>query len=92
MLGIGVGYLISNNGLESETALVSASIGATTGLFFMDNFLRNRNMNIQTSIGDVDFSFNPVGVANAFDSSEKTFEDYQRNMNNNHILSAKITF
>ena len=92
LLGIGVGYLISNNGLESETALVSASIGATTGLFFMDNFLRNRNMNIQTSIGDVDFSFNPVGVANAFDSSEKTFEDYQRNMNNNHILSAKITF
>lgn len=92
LLGIGVGYLVSNDGLESETALVSASIGATTGLFFMDNFLRNRNMNIQTSIGNVDFGFNPIGVANAFDKSEKTFEEYQRETNNSHILSAKITF
>jgi hypothetical protein len=92
LLGIGVAYLISNEGLESETALVSASLGGSAGLFFMDNFLRNRNLNVNTSIGNVDFGFNPAGVANAFDKSEKTLEDYQRNTNNSHILSAKITF
>ena len=91
LLGIGVGYLVFSD-FKSEIALVFASTGATMGLLLMDNFLRNKNMNIQTSIGNVDFNFNPIGVTNAFDKSERTFEDYQRNANNSHILSAKITF
>jgi hypothetical protein len=37
LLGIGVGYLIMTDNFESETALVSATVGATAGLLLVDS-------------------------------------------------------
>jgi hypothetical protein len=48
---------------------------------------------VNTSIGNFDFGFNPMGIANAFeeDNSVKSLEYYQRSMNN-YIVRAAVTF
>lgn len=93
LLGIGVGYLIMTDNFESETALVSASVGATAGLLIVDNYIRKRSLKMNTSIGQFDFGFNPMGVANAFDKDKtvKSLEYYQRSTNN-YIIRAAMTF
>lgn len=93
LLGIGVGYLIMTDNFESETALVSASVGATAGLLIVDNYIRKRSLKVNTSIGQFDFGFNPMGVANAFDNDKtvKSLEYYQRSTNN-YIIRASMTF
>jgi hypothetical protein len=93
LLGIGVGYLIMTDNFESETALVSATVGATAGLLLVDSYIRKRSLKVNTSIGNFDFGFNPMGIANAFDEDKtvKTFEYYQRSTNN-YIIRAAMTF
>lgn len=92
LIGVGLGYLITDD-LESETALVSASIGASAGIFLIDRYLRTRNLNTETSIGSFNFGFNPMGISNAFDKSEKpnTLEYYQRSTDN-YIVRIGMTF
>ncbi|MFK7950664.1 MAG: hypothetical protein AB8G11_23970 [Saprospiraceae bacterium] len=92
LVGIGVGYLITDE-LESETALVSASLGASAGIFLIDRYLRTRSLKTSTSIGNINFGFNPMGVANAFDTSEKpnTIEYLQRSTDN-YIVRIGMTF
>ena len=92
LVGIGVGYLVTNN-LESETALVSASLGASAGIFLIDRYLRTRNLNTSSSIGNINFGFNPMGVANAFDTSEKpTTIEYLQRSTDNYIVRIGVTF
>lgn len=91
-LGLGLGYLITDD-LSSEVALVSTTIGASAGLLIIDNYLRKRSLKVNTSIGNFNFGFNPMGVANAFDNdnSVKSLEYYQRSTNN-YIIRAGMTF
>jgi len=92
LVGIGVGYLVTDN-LESETALVSASLGASAGIFLIDRYLRTRNLNTSSSIGNINFGFNPMGVANAFDTSEKpTTIEYLQRSTDNYIVRIGVTF
>lgn len=92
LLGLGIGYLVDDS-FSSETALVSTTIGATTGLLLVDNYLRKRSLKVNTSIGNFDFGFNPMGIANAFqeDNKVKDLEYYQRSTNN-YIIRAAMTF
>ncbi len=94
LLGMGVGYLVDRD-FNSETALISASIGATGGLFIIDNYIRNRSLKINTSVGNYDFGFNPMGVVSAFDknadTAPKSLQYYQRSMNN-YIIRASVKF
>jgi len=93
LLGIGIGYLVMADNFESETALVSATVGATAGLLLVDSYIRKRSLKVNTSIGNFDFGFNPIGIANAFDE-DKTVENleyYQRSANN-YIIRAAMTF
>jgi hypothetical protein len=92
LLGFGIGYLVDTD-LNSETVLISSSLGATAGLLIIDNYLRKRSLKVNTSIGNFDFGFNPMGIANAFeeDNSVKSLEYYQRSMNN-YIVRAAVTF
>ena len=92
LIGIGFGYLLTD-GLESETALVSASLGASTGIFLIDRFLRTRSVNTTTSIGNFNFGFNPIGIANAFDKSERpTTMEYLQRSTDNYIFRIGVTF
>jgi hypothetical protein len=93
LLGIGIGYLVMADNFESETALVSATVGATAGLLLVDSYIRKRSLKVNTSIGNFDFGFNPMGIANAFDEDKtvKNLEYYQRSANN-YIIRAAMTF
>jgi hypothetical protein len=93
LLGIGIGYLVMADNFESETALVSATVGATAGLLLVDSYIRKRSLKVNTSIGNFDFGFNPIGIANAFDEDKtvKNLEYYQRSANN-YIIRAAMTF
>lgn len=92
LVGIGAGYLITDN-LESETALISASLGASAGIFLIDRYLRNRSLKTSTSIGNIDFGFNPMGIANAFDTSEQpTTIEYLQRSTDNYIVRIGMTF
>lgn len=92
LVGIGFGYLLTD-GLESETALISASLGASAGIFLIDRYLRTRSLNTSTSIGHFNFGLNPMGIANAFDTSEKpTTMEYLQRSTDNYIIRIGVTF
>jgi hypothetical protein len=92
LVGLGVGFLIDSD-FSSETIFVSSAVGATAGLLLVDNYIRKRSLKMNTSIGNLDFGFNPMGVSAAFEEENtvRDLEYYQRSTNN-YIVRAGLTF